>query len=93
MTYSGSSKLEAVQLNDGHLPILQKYITGASTRQAGSDIYQTADKVAAVMLRRIAASAPLIRNSNWSEAFTVLKTGLDPDERKQQAKVIVEFLS
>ncbi len=82
-------------LNDEYLPVLQKYIGGAGNRQTGTDIYQTADEVAAVVLRSIAASEPpiRIRTSNWSEEFTALKTGLDPDGKKLQAKVIAEFLS
>ncbi len=82
-------------LEDEYLPILQKYIGGASTRQQGSDIYQTADEVSAVVLHCVEAKAPpiRIRTSKWSEAFTALKTGLDPDGKAQQAQVIATFLS
>ena len=34
-----------------------------------------------------------IRTSTWSEDFTSLKTGLDPDGKKLQAKVFAQFLS
>ncbi|WP_412049395.1 hypothetical protein ACK6D9_16905 [Hoeflea sp. Naph1] len=33
-----------------------------------------------------------VRTSNWAEQFCSLKTGLDPDGRKQQAAVIAQFL-
>lgn len=82
-------------LDDEYLPILQKYIGGAQNRQAGSDIYQTPDEVAAVVMDCMAAQEPPIRTrtSKWGEEFTRLKTGLDPDGRKAQAMVIREFLS
>lgn len=82
-------------LEDEYLPILQKYIGGASTRQAGSDIYQTPEQVAAVVMTCVEAAEPPIRTrtSPWSEDFTSLKTGLDPDGKKLQAKVIAQFLS
>ncbi len=82
-------------LEDEYLPILRKYIGGASTRQAGTGIYQTADEVAAVVMQAMDASEPPIRvrSSKWAEEFTALKTGLDPDGRKLQAQVIARFLS
>lgn len=82
-------------LEDEYLPILQKYIGGTSTRQAGSDIYQTADEVAAVVMQSVDAVEPPIRvrTSQWAEEFTALKTGLDPDGKKLQAKVVAQFLS
>lgn len=82
-------------LEDEYLPILQKYVGGSQTRQAGSDIYQTSAEVATVVMGCIEAENPPIRQrtSNWSEAFTKLKTGLDPDGTKQQAAVIEQFLS
>lgn len=82
-------------LEDEYLPILQKYIGGAQTRQAGSDIYQTADQVAAVVMDCIAAENPPIRTrtSRWSEDFARLKTELDPTGEKQQAAVVEQFLS
>jgi NAD(P)-dependent dehydrogenase (short-subunit alcohol dehydrogenase family) len=82
-------------LEDEYLPILQKYVGGASTRQEGSDIYQTADQVAAVVMQTVEAKEPPIRTrtSRWSEEFTALKTGLDPDGKLLQAKVIDQFLS
>lgn len=82
-------------LDDEYSPILQKYIGGSQDRQAGSDIYQTPDEVAAVVMDCIAAEDPPIRTrtSQWGEEFASLKTGLDPDGKKQQAKVIEAFLS
>ncbi|MGV8984692.1 MAG: SDR family oxidoreductase [Cypionkella sp.] len=82
-------------LEDEYLPILQKYISAAASRQAGADIYQTADEVAAVVVTCLEDKDPPIRTrtSTWSEAFAALKTGLDPDGKKQQTRVIKEFLS
>lgn len=82
-------------LEDEYLPILQKYIAGSQNRQAGSDIYQTADEVAQVVLECVDTTDPPIRKrtSKWGEAFCGLKTDLDPDGKKLQAKVIETFLS
>ena len=82
-------------LDDEYLPILQNYIGAATTRQTGSDIYQTADEVSAVVMQCVEAKEPpiRIRTSKWSEDFAALKTGLDPDGKKLQAKVIAQFLS
>lgn len=82
-------------LEDEYLPILQKYIGGSANRQAGSDIYQTPDEVAAIVMKCLNAKAPPVRarTSSWGEKFVELKTGLDPDGEKQQARVIAEFLS
>jgi len=82
-------------LDDEYLPILQKYVGGSQNRQAGSDIYQTADEVAAVVLDCVEAEDPPIRRrtSNWGEEFCALKTKLDPDGKKLQVQVIEQFLS
>jgi NAD(P)-dependent dehydrogenase (short-subunit alcohol dehydrogenase family) len=82
-------------LEDEYLPILQTYIGGAQTRQAGTDIYQTADEVAAVVMRCIESADPPIRmrTSNWGEGFCALKTDADPDGKKLQQQVIEQFLS
>jgi NAD(P)-dependent dehydrogenase (short-subunit alcohol dehydrogenase family) len=82
-------------LNDEYLPILQKYIGGAQNRAAGSDIYQTSDEVARVVLSCIENPNPPIRTrtSTWGEAFTALKTAADPDGKKLQAEVISQFLT
>lgn len=66
---------------DEYLPILQKYIGGSQNRQAGSDIYQTADEVAAVVMDCVQSDAPPIRTrtSKWGEDFCDLKTAADPD--------------
>ncbi|WP_411958540.1 SDR family oxidoreductase [Paracoccus homiensis] len=80
-------------LEDEYLPILQKYVAGSQTRQ-GEDVYQTADQVAAVVLREMQAEQPALRTrtSVWAEEFTRLKTGLDPDGRKQQQMVIDQIM-
>ncbi len=80
-------------LEDEYLPILQKYVGGAQNRQGG-DIYQTVDQVADVVMRVVDAEEPplRIRTSTWSEEFTKLKTGLDPDGRKLQRQVTEQFL-
>ncbi|WP_424969799.1 SDR family oxidoreductase [Dinoroseobacter sp. S76] len=81
-------------LEDEYLPILQKYVGGSQRRQAGSDIYQTADQVAEVVMGCIASDSPPIRTrtSTWGEAFCALKTDLDPEGRKLQQQVIDQFL-
>ncbi len=82
-------------LDDEYLPILKKYVGGAQSRMEGSDIYQTSEQVAAIVVDVVDAQDPpiRIRTSNWSEEFTRLKTELDPDGKKQQAAVIEQFLS
>lgn len=82
-------------LEDEYLPILQRYIGGSQTRQDGSDIYQTADKVASVVMECVDAENPPIRRltSAWGERFTQFKTQLDPTGEKQQAAVIEQFLT
>ncbi|WP_417260578.1 SDR family oxidoreductase [Celeribacter sp.] len=81
-------------LEDEYLPILQKYVAGSQNRQE-TGIYQTADEVAAVVMQVMGTENPpvRIRTSEWSEAFTKLKTSLDPDGLKQQAQVVEQFLS
>lgn len=82
-------------LDDENLPILQKYVGGSQRCQAGSDIYQTADQVAEVVMGCIASDSPPIRTrpSKWGEAFCALRTDLDPHGRKLQQQVIDQFLS
>ena len=81
-------------LEDEYLPILQKYVAGAQNRQ-DTGIFQTADEVAEVVMQVMGAENPPVRTrtSEWAEAFTKLKTGLDPDGLKQQAQVIEQFLT
>ena len=81
-------------LEDEYLPILQKYVAGAQNRQ-DTGIYQTSDEVAEVVMQVMGVENPPVRTrtSEWSEAFTKLKTGLDPDGLKQQAQVIEQFLT
>ena len=78
---------------DESLPILQKYITGSQDRQE-TGIYQTADEVAAIVMKVMGSEQPPVRTrtSEWSEDFSKLKTGLDPDGLKQQSLVAEQFL-
>ena len=80
-------------LEDEYLPILQKYITGSQNRQE-TGIYQTADEVAAIVMKVMGSEHPPVRTrtSEWSEDFSKLKTGLDPDGLKQQSLVAEQFL-
>ncbi|MFY0646134.1 SDR family oxidoreductase, partial [Sulfitobacter geojensis] len=75
-------------LEDEYLPILQKYISGSQSRQE-TGIYQTADEVAEVVMKVMGSEKPPVRTrtSQWSEDFSNLKTGLDPDGLKQQSRV------
>ncbi|PYG29238.1 SDR family oxidoreductase [Pelagimonas varians] len=80
-------------LDDEYTPILQAYIGGATSRQSG-DVYQTADEVASVVMDVLGAENPPVRcrTSNWGEDLCQLKTGLDPDGKKLQAKIVEQFL-
>ena len=80
-------------LEDEYLPILQKYITGSQDRQE-TGIYQTADEVAAIVMKVMGSEHPPVRTrtSEWSEDFSKLKTGLDPDGLRQQSLVAEQFL-
>ena len=80
-------------LEDEYLPILQKYIAGSQNRQE-TGIYQTADEVAAIVMKVMGSEHPPVRTrtSEWSEDFSKLKTGLDPDGLKQQSLVSEQFL-
>lgn len=80
-------------LEDEYLPILQKYISGSQSRQE-TGIYQTADEVAEVVMKVMGSEKPPVRTrtSQWSEDFSKLKTGLDPDGLKQQSRVAEQFL-
>lgn len=73
-----------------YLAILQVYIAEAQERQGASDVYQTADQVAAVVMQALQSGPPPIRvrTSQWAEEFIHLKTGLDPDGEKRQAMVM-----
>ena len=80
-------------LEDEYLPILQKYIAGSQNRQE-TGIYQTADEVAAIVMKVMGSQQPPVRTrtSEWSEDFSKLKTGLDPDGLRQQSLVAEQFL-
>ncbi len=80
-------------LDDEYRPILEKYMSGAGTRREG--VYQSTDEVAEVVINCVESEEPpiRIRTSEWAEVFCSLKTELDPTGKKQQQKVIKEFLS
>jgi len=77
-------------LEDEYLPILQDYIASAQKRQGTDGGYQTADQVAAVVMRTLHSDEPPIRvrTSDWAEELTRLKTGLDPNGKELKALVI-----
>ena len=81
-------------LEDEYLPLLKSYLGGARSRQE-EGVYQTPDEVAKVVMHVAASEAPpvRIRTSEWSEAFTKLKTGMDPDGLKQQKALIERFMA
>lgn len=82
-------------LDDEYLPILQKYVGGSQNRQGGSDIYQTPEQVADVVMDVMNDENPPIRKrtSKWGEEFCHLKTDLDPDGKKLQKQVYDQFLA
>ncbi len=75
-----------------YYPILQRYL--ATSRERGTTAYQTADEVAAVVLKCIESRDPpiRIRTSPWSNDLCHLKTASDPDGKKLQKKVVELFL-
>lgn len=75
-----------------YYPILQRYL--ATSRERGTTAYQTADEVAAVVLKCIESRDPpiRIRTSPWSNDLCHLKTASDPDGKKLQKKVMEMFL-
>ncbi|MHA7875043.1 SDR family oxidoreductase [Roseivivax sp.] len=92
-TVMGQLEATGGLLEDEYLPVLQRYISGATERQAyGAS--QSAEEVAEVVMQALSAEEPplRIRTSEWSEEFTRLKTGLDPDGLKQQRAVVAQFL-
>ncbi|MCE0505188.1 SDR family oxidoreductase [Roseivivax sp. GX 12232] len=92
-TVMGQLEATGGLLEDEYLPVLQRYISGATKRQAyGAS--QSAEEVAEVVMQALSAEEPplRIRTSEWSEEFTRLKTGLDPDGLKQQRAVVAQFL-
>jgi len=84
-------------LEDAYLPILQKYIGSAQARSKSgkSSIYQTPEAVAAVVLEVAQSENPPIRTrtSEWSNAFTHLKTVGDPDGTKLVKEVIEKTMN
>ncbi|USD67607.1 SDR family oxidoreductase [Vibrio sp. SCSIO 43136] len=79
-------------VEDEYLPILQKYLSGAGTRSEG--VYQTVEQVTDVVVDVINSETPPLRTrtSQWSEAFTQLKTQSDPTGQKQVQAVYDAFL-
>ncbi len=75
-----------------YYPILQRYL--ATSRERGTTAYQTADEVAAVVIKCIENRDPpiRIRTSPWSNDLCHLKTASDPDGKKLQKKVVDMFL-
>ena len=77
---------------DAYLPILQQYIGSAQARAKAGDtgVYQTSEQVAEVILGVAQNENPPIRTrtSEWSNAFTHLKTVGDPDGTKLVKEVI-----
>jgi NAD(P)-dependent dehydrogenase (short-subunit alcohol dehydrogenase family) len=75
-----------------YYPILQRYL--ATSRERGTTAYQTADEVAAVVLKCIESRDPpiRIRTSPWSNDLCQTKTASDPDGKKLQKKVMEMFL-
>ena len=83
---------------DEYKPILEAYIGGARQRaeSGGSSFaYQTAHEVADVVMGVLQSDNPPLRTrtSDWSEAFTHLKTVGDPTGVKQRDDVIQRFLA
>ena len=79
-------------LDDEYLPILQEYLSFSQAR--GDVAYQTADEVAAVVMKTIESETPpvRVRTSKWAEDLCHLKTAQDPDGKKAQAMVLRDFL-
>ncbi|MGC1496944.1 MAG: SDR family oxidoreductase [Sulfitobacter sp.] len=79
-------------LQDEYLPIMQKYLGSREGRSDG--VFQTPDQVAKVVMDCATSKAPPVRcrTSEWSEAFSKLKTASDPDGKKAQAMVVEQML-
>ncbi|WP_417307682.1 SDR family oxidoreductase [Devosia sp.] len=93
-----NSALKAMQetggvRDDEYAPVLQAYL-GASAARRDQGAVQTPDQVAEVVMDVLHAENPPIRTrtSEWSRQLCALKTDLDPDGTKLQAKVIADFL-
>lgn len=81
--------------DDAYKPVFEAYLGNAQKRLAdGKVAYQTAAEVADVIADCAQMARPPIRvrTSDWAENLCQLKTGLDPDGRGLQAKVIGDFL-
>lgn len=79
-------------VEDDYAPLLRAYLAGVRARSAAGaeSTYQTADEVAAVILRVLSDPAPPVRlrTSDWAERFTALKTSADPDGTQQRDAVV-----
>ncbi|MFK7906412.1 MAG: SDR family oxidoreductase [Chitinophagales bacterium] len=84
-------------LEDDYLPILEQYIGSAQKRAAdgNSQVYQTSEQVAEVILEVAQNENPpiRIRTSEWSNQFCALKTESDPDGTKLVNQVIQQTLN
>lgn len=77
--------------------ILEKYMSGMQERAAAgeSQVYQTAEEVAQVVLTVAQNDNPplRIRTSDWAEEFCRFKTTADPNGTKQTQELIKKFLT
>lgn len=83
--------------DDVYLPLLQQYIGAAQARAKAGEtgVYQSSEQVAQVVLEVAQDDTPPIRTrtSDWSNAFTHLKTVGDPDGTKLVKEVIKKTMS
>lgn len=81
---------------DEYKPVLEQYIGAAQARASGGDseLYQTAEQVAEVVVDCVQQDNPplRLRTSNWGEQFCHYKTQGDPDGTLQRDKVTQQFL-
>lgn len=81
---------------DEYGAVFAAYIAAAQARGAAetSDIYQTSEQVAQVVLDCVGAGEPplRVRSSDWAEQFSHLKTQADPTGVKLRDHVIKTFL-
>jgi len=78
--------------DDAYAPLMQAYLGGAASR--GTDIYQTPEEVAAIILATLELDRPplRLRTSPWSEHFTRFKTQADPTGHKSNTESIRTML-
>lgn len=75
--------------DDEYKPILDSYLGGLKENY-GAGSSQTSEEVVTVILNTLEMEEPSIRTrtSDWSEAFTELKTQADPTGKEQQRRVV-----